>query len=104
MYFLRVLAFFLVSIGLLASCSKRETVLTADELQVAKHAISPSEVSLILRGGYKQNAIAAEIGRRHITKRMDASTELNLREAGANPQLLGTLKDAKNILSPAQLE
>ena len=42
------------------------------DYQAARQAISLKEISLMLRNGYKDPAIIAEISRRHVTEKPDA--------------------------------
>ena len=76
--------------------------LTADELRVARQAMPLADVSLMLRSGYKQPSIIAEIERRHVSEAPDAAAELNLVNAGATAQLIQAVKSKENLLSPQQ--
>jgi multidrug efflux pump subunit AcrA (membrane-fusion protein) len=77
---------------------------TAEDLQIARAAIPLSEVSLMLRGGYKQDAIIGEVTRRHVPSAPDAHTEDSLIQSGATAKLIAALKDKKNILTENQKE
>jgi arginine utilization protein RocB len=97
---------FLITLLILTGCS-RSTVrkpTTAEDLRIAREAIPLSEVSLMMRGGYKQDSIVAEVIRRHIPSAPDAQTEDSLLQAGATSKLLAALKDKKNVLTENQKE
>lgn len=90
-----------------ASCSPPPpppAPLTAEELRIARQALALSDVSLMLRGGYTQDAIIADVQRRHVAEAPDAAAELNLTQFGATPKLIAALKAAENVLSPQQKE
>lgn len=63
-----------------------------------------SEVSLMVRSGYKDRAIIAEIERRHVPEKPDAKTESSLLRSGASPALIQALKMDVNVLTPNQKE
>jgi hypothetical protein len=79
------------------------TLLPAD-YQAARQAVSPKEVSLMLRNGYKDPAIIAEITRRHVTEKPDAQAEAALVQWGAGPALIEALRVDANVLTPRQKE
>ena len=98
---------FVIALFILAGCGHSETErkpATAEDLQIARAAISLGEVSLMLRSGYKQDAILAEVTRRHVPSAPDAKTEDTLIQAGATAKLIAALKDKKNILTENQKE
>lgn len=78
--------------------------LTAEELRVARQAMPLADVSLMLRSGYPQGSIIAEVERRHVSEPPDAAAELNLLNAGATPKLLEALKSPENLLTSQQKE
>lgn len=61
-----------------------------------------ADVSLMLRSGYNQASIIAEIQRRHVSEAPDAAAELALINSGATGQLIQALKANDNVLSPQQ--
>jgi hypothetical protein len=73
--------------------------MTAEDLQRARQALPLSEISLMMRSGYKQEAIVADVERRRVPEKPDAQTEDALIQAGASPTLIRALKDKKNILT-----
>jgi hypothetical protein len=75
---------------------------TAEDLRVARQAMAISEVSLMLRSGYKEQAIIAEISRRRVSGKPDAKTEDMLRRSGASPALIQALKTDANVLTRNQ--
>jgi hypothetical protein len=99
---------FVITLLILAGCGQSaETERkppTAEDLQIARAAIPLSEVSLMLRSGYKQDAILAEVIRRHVPSAPDAQTEDALIQAGATAKLIAALKDKRNILTENQKE
>jgi hypothetical protein len=98
---------FVLSLLILAGCGQSETAHkppTAEDLQIARAAIPLSEVSLMSRSGYKQDAIVAEVTRRQVPSAPDAQTEDALIQAGATAKLVAALKDKKNILTANQKE
>ena len=78
--------------------------LTADELRVARQALPLAEVSLMLRTGYGQNDIIAEVQRRRVSEAPSAVAEANLAKDGASPKLLEALKSQANVLTRLQKE
>jgi hypothetical protein len=74
------------------------------DLQAARQAMSIKEVSLMLRNGYKDPAIVAEVTRRHVTEKPDAQMELALVRSGAGPILIQALKTDSNVLTANQKE
>jgi hypothetical protein len=73
---------------------------TADDVRIGREAISLSEVSLLARTGLTKEALAA-VKQRHIPEHLSAEEEVQFR-GFANAELLAALKDANNILTPAQ--
>lgn len=63
-----------------------------------------SEVSLMLRSGYKDRAIIAEVERRHVPEKPDAKTENSLLRSGATGALMQALKTDTNVLTQKQKE
>ena len=59
---------------------------------------------LMLRGGYTQRAIIAEVQRRRVAQAPDAATELNMVQFGATPTLIAALKAKENLLNEQQKE
>ena len=95
-----VLAIFLSS-----GCSRKpERVPVADDLRAAQKAMSINEVSLMLRSGYKDQAIIPEVARRRIPAKPDAQTENALIRSGANVALIQALKTDSNVLTANQKE
>lgn len=86
-----------------ASRQAEHTLLPAD-YQAARQAMSLKEVSLMLRNGYKDPAIVAEVSRRHVPEKPDAQTEAALVRLGAGPALIQALKVDTNILTTRQKE
>jgi hypothetical protein len=72
------------------------------DYEAARRAISIKEVSLMLRNGYKDPAIIAEVTRRHVTEKPDPQTELALARSGAGPALIQALKIDSNVLTTSQ--
>ena len=58
----------------------------------------------MLRNGYKDPAIIAEVIRRHVTEKPDAQTEATLVRSGASPALIEALRVDANILTASQKE
>jgi len=73
---------------------------TADDVRIGREAISLSEVSLLARSGLAKEALDA-VKQRHVPERLSAEEELFFR-GFAKAELLAALKDANNILTPAQ--
>jgi len=75
-----------------------------EDFQAARQAMSIKEVSLMLRNGYKEPAIVAEVTRRHVAEKPGGQTELALVRSGASPALIQALKMDSNVLTPNQKE
>jgi hypothetical protein len=75
---------------------------TAEDRRIAKQAIAPGEVLLMLRGGYKENSAITEVTRRRVSEVVDSITENKLLDAGATPALLAAMKKKENVLTAAQ--
>lgn len=73
---------------------------TAEDIRIARRAISVNEVSLLARNGLHKEALASVLQRR-IPEELSAEEELKLR-GFAKPELLAALKDPQNILTPVQ--
>ena len=90
----------------LAGCNRltapREKKFTAQDMQAARKAIPLTEVSLMLRSGYGQQAIIQQIEHRHIPAKPDARTEQSLVKFGASPLLIRALKSDANLLTRDQ--
>lgn len=72
----------------------------ADDVRIGRGAISLSEVSLLARTGLAKEALDA-VKQRHVPEPLSAEEELFFK-GFANAELLAALKDANNILTPAQ--
>lgn len=93
--------------SLVAGCNKiaplvAEQPVTAEDVQAARRAMSISEVSLMVRSGYDQKKILADVQRRHVPEAIDRATEESLVSFGAKPPLISALKNEANILTPQQ--
>jgi hypothetical protein len=86
-----------------ASRQAEHTLLPAD-YHAARQAISLEEVSLMLRNGYKDPAIVAEVSRRHVPEEPDAQTEAALIQSGAGPALIEALRGDANVLTAREKE
>jgi cell pole-organizing protein PopZ len=64
--------------------------------------MAPADVSLLLRSGYKQDAIIAEVQKKRLSAPLDGATEDALLRAGASPALIAAMKAEKNLLTPTQ--
>ncbi len=95
-----------ITLLILAGCNRtpERGPITAEDLQIARQALPLTEISLMMRGGYKQEAIVADVMRRHVPAKPDAQTEDALLRAGASSMLISALKDKKNILTENQKE
>ena len=99
---------FLLAVLILSGCSHPSTEVatppppTAEDLQIARQAIAPADISLLLRSGYKQDAIIAEIQKKRLSAPPDGATEDSLVRSGASPALIAAMKAEKNLLSPSQ--
>lgn len=96
----------LITLLALAGCSRSTApkATTAEDLRIAREAMPLSEVSLMMRSGYKQDSIIADVVRRHVPSAPDAQTEDRLLQAGASPKLIAALKEKKNVLTENQKE
>ena len=98
-----LLGFLALLCSIITGCDKGAlTLFTADDLQVARRAMSINEVSLMVRSGYDQKTIIAEVEQRHVSALIDAKTEESLIRFGAKPSLIATLKNEANVLTPGQ--
>lgn len=102
-------AAWLVAIALMFSgCSRQpeHTQLPPSpaDLMVARKAISLRDVSLMVRSGYKEQAIMAEITGRRVSETLDAPTESALRRSAASPALIEVLKTDANVLTQSEKE
>jgi hypothetical protein len=73
---------------------------TAEDIRIARRAISVNEVSLLARSGLHKEALTSVLQRR-IPEELSAEEELKMR-GFAKPELLAALKDPQNILTPVQ--
>lgn len=102
------LSCFLFGVLILSGCSHPSTEVaappppTAEDLRIARQAMAPADVSLLLRSGYKQDAIIAEIQKRRLSAPPDGVTEDALLRSGASPALIAAMKAEKNLLTPSQ--
>jgi hypothetical protein len=89
---------------ILSGCNRAPVAvpLTAEDLRAARQAIPLSDVSLMLRSGYKQEAIIAEVRKKHVPAPPDATTEDSLVGSGASPALIAALKAKENLLTENQ--
>jgi hypothetical protein len=76
--------------------------MTAEDVRVGRQAMPISEVSLMLRSGTSQQAIVADVTRRHIPEKISVALESELTTNGAKPALIAALKDDENILTENQ--
>jgi hypothetical protein len=91
---------------ILAGCNRAPVAvpLTAEDLRIARQAMPLSHVSLMLRSGYKQEAIIADVRKKRVTAPPDAAAEISLVESGASPTLIAALKVKENLLTANQRE
>jgi hypothetical protein len=82
------------------TAAETRPVPNAEDIRIARRAISINEVSLLARSGLHQEALAA-VQQRRVPEELTAEEELKLR-GFAKPELLAALKDPQNILTPAQ--
>lgn len=62
------------------------------------------DVSLMLRSGYKQDAIITEVRKKRVSAPPDATAEDSLLRSGASPALVAALKAPENLLTARQKE
>jgi hypothetical protein len=88
----------------LSSCNRAPAPvpLTAEDLRVARQAMPLTNVSLMLRSGYKDEAIIAEVRKKRISAPPDAAAEKSLIASGASPALIEALKAKENLLTENQ--
>ena len=91
----------------LTGCNQSKPVFTAEEfspedLQVARHAIPMTEISLMVRSGYDQGKILADVRQRHVPALLDSKSEQSLIRFGAKPELISALKNEANVLTKRQ--
>lgn len=91
---------------ILSGCSRPPVIvpLTAEDLRIARQAMPLSDVSLMLRSGYKQEAIIAEVRKKHVPGPLDAAAENSFLQSGASPALVAALKAQENLLTANQRE
>jgi hypothetical protein len=75
---------------------------TAEDLRIARQAMAPGDVGLLLRGGYKQDVIIAEVRKKRLSAPLDAATEDALLHSGASPALIAAMKAPENVLTATQ--
>lgn len=78
--------------------------LTAEDVRIARQAMPLNDVSLMLRSGYKQDAIIADVRKKRIPAPPDAAAEDSLVQSGASPALIAALKAKENLLTANQKE
>ena len=78
--------------------------LTAEDVRIARQAMPLNDVSLMLRSGYKQDAIIAEVRKKRVSTPPDAAAEDSLVQSGASPALIAALKAKENFLTANQKE
>jgi hypothetical protein len=95
---------FLFTVCLLTCCNRvaDHAPPTAEDVRIARGALSLTEVSLMLRTGSSQSEVIAEIKRRHVAEKIDGITEAKFISGGANSALIAALKSDQNILTPKQ--
>lgn len=74
----------------------------AADLEVARGAMSTSEIISALRRGVSKEELVSEVRRRRILATIVDATELELAAHGAGRQLIAALKDKANLLTEAQ--
>lgn len=74
----------------------------AADLEVARGAVSISEIISALRRGVSKEELVSEVRRRRIPATIVAATELELAAHGAGRHLIAALKDKANLLTEAQ--
>jgi hypothetical protein len=74
----------------------------AADLEVARGAMSTSEIISALRRGVSKEELVSEVRRRRIPATIVDATELELAAHGAGRQLIAALKDKTNLLTEAQ--
>jgi chromosome segregation ATPase len=91
---------------ILSGCNRppASAPLTAEDLRIARQAIPLSDVSLQLRSGHRQEAIIAEVRKKHVSAAPDAAMEDSLLRSGASPALIEALKARENLLTANQKE
>jgi hypothetical protein len=91
---------------ILSACNRppASVPLTAEDLRIARQAMPLSGVSLMLRSGYKQEAIIAEVRKKRVPAPPDAAAEDSLLQSGASPALIAALKAKENLLTANQRE
>jgi hypothetical protein len=96
--------FFAIGFLTLSGCGRvaQRPAPTAEDVRVARQAMAISEVSLMLRSGYKEQVIIAEISRRHVPEKPDVKTEAMLLRSGASPALIQALRNDANVLTRNQ--
>ncbi len=87
----------------LVSCSKQTAdTPSAEDRRLAQQALAPAEVLLMMRGGYKEKDVIAEVTRRRVSEIVDSVTENKLVDVGASGELISALKAKKNVLTALQ--
>lgn len=91
---------------ILSGCNRTpvSAPLTAEDLRIARQAMPLSDVSLMSRSGYKQEAIIAEVRKRRVPAPPNATAENALVQSGASPALIAALKARENLLTANQKE
>ncbi len=65
--------------------------------------LTVKEVSLMLRSGYSVAAVESDLAARHFVGLIDAAAEKQLREVGASPALIASLKSERFALPPQEV-
>jgi len=101
MRWLKCLSFALL---VLSGCNRAPAPvpLTAEDLRIARVAMPLNNVSLMLRSGYKEEAIMAEVRKKRVSAPPDAVAEDSLIASGASPALIQALKAKENLLTENQ--
>lgn len=82
------------------ACTACNRAPSAEDVRIGRQAISVSEVSLLARSGYPEEALAA-VKRRHVPEQLSGEEELQFR-GFAKDELLAALKNPHYILTPTQ--
>jgi nucleoredoxin len=65
--------------------------------------LTARDISLMLRTGYSSEAVLRELSTRHFSDAFDTETEKQLKQAGANAELLGALRTGAYRISPSEV-
>ena len=75
---------------------------TAEDLSIARNAMSLDEVLARLRAGVPPAKVVEEVRRRRIPAKIVEASELRLAANGAGRELIAAMKDPANVLTAAQ--